>query len=263
MPKNVTKTITDAYRFVKLEQRDFESLNESEQNFLVENRIAQLKAANPSIDSNHDTLAQHRDAAAIIDHFATKADPSKNKANTQHILKLYKAGNIRQEDHSRINSAYSNFEKYKPKLEKKDINSYKTLGEIEDAVMPHLGSHATKAAEVKQIKKDGADLKYEDENISIHHIKTHDAACHYGANTKWCTASKDDPSMFQHYNEQGPIHVLIHKPSGEKMQFHHNSNSFMNSRDEPITPEEFEMIKPSFHKAITAHPEIVGAENLK
>jgi hypothetical protein len=259
---NVTKSITNAYRMVQLGQRDFYTLNESEKSFLVENRIAHLKSTNPTIDTSHDALAKHKDAGDIIDHFATNADPTPNKVHTQHILKLYKAKNIRQEDHARIKKAYSDFDTYRPKLANKDINSYKKLGDIEDAVAPHVGSHVTKAAETKAIKTEGADKVYEDDNISIHAMKTHAAACHYGAGTKWCTASKDDPSMFEHYHKEGPLHVVIHKPSNEKFQFHAPTSSFMNAKDEEITPDEFKKIKSSFHKALEKNPSIAGADKL-
>ena len=260
--KSTHQLITEAYRVSQLDQMDFNTLTESQQKFLVENRIAHLISKNPTLDTSHDTFAKHQDAPSIITHFAEHGDPTKNKAHTQWLIGQYKKKNIRQEDTGKTHETLSNFEKYKSKLPQKDLNGYKKLSDVDAAVEPHIGTHATKAAEVRAVKHEGADKVYEDDNISIHHVKNHSAACHYGAGTKWCTAAKDDPSMFEHYTSQGPLHVLNDKKNNRKYQFHANSNSFMSEKDEPISHEEFESIKPSFHRAITEHPEIVGAQNL-
>ena len=236
---------------------------------LLENRLEFLRKTYPELDTSHDTNGNHKEAADIIQHFADNADPSKNKAHTQWIIGQYKKKNIRQEDSHRIFQGLSEFDKHKAKLEHKDIGKYKTLGALEDAVEPHRGTAATKKEEVRNIKSEGADKKYEDDNISIHHLKTREAAKHYGKGTKWCTAAEDDDhNMFDHYHAQGPMHVIMDKKnkseSGHqrKYQFHAASNQFMNERDEPISKEEFESIKPSFHKAIDMHPAMVGADEL-
>ena len=260
--KSLNQIITEQYRFVTLSQKPVETLTEAEVQFLNEQRIAHLKAANPTIDTSHDTNAKLKDAGDIIDHFAEHGDPSKNKQHTQKIMKWYKDKTIRQEDAPRVKQALTDFDTYKPKLANKDLNSYKKLSDVEDAVAPHLGTHATKAAETKAVKHEGADKVYEDDDISIHHIKTHAAACHYGSGTKWCTASKDDPSMFDHYSGDGPIHVINDKKTGRKFQFHHASNQFMDEKDNEISKEDFNSIKKPFHKAIDKHPEIVGAHLL-
>jgi hypothetical protein len=47
-----------------------------------------------------------------------------------------------------------------------------------------------------------------------------------------------------------------------KYQFHAATNQFMDEKDNPISKEDFESIKPSFHKFITEHPSAVGADKL-
>lgn len=252
-----------------------ESLNEfiitnnlqSTPNFMLsENRIAYLKKNSPTYDTDHEYGEHLKDAGEIIDHFANNADPSKKKTNTQWIMKQYANKNIRQEDHPRIKSALEGFEKYKPKLDEKDIGKYKSVSELEDAVEPHLGTAATKAEDVRNIKHEGAEKKYEDDNISVHHIKTKEAAQYYGKGTKWCTAADSDNNMFHHYADN--LHVIMDKKNRDekgnqrKYQFHAASNQFMNEKDDPINKEEFNSIKPSFHKAITEHPSMVGADLL-
>lgn len=111
---------------------------------LMEDRIDFLKKNNPVIDTSHDALAVFDKPDEIINHFASVGDPTKKKTHTQWILNQYKKKNIRQEDMARVRGALTNFEKYKGKLEKKDINQYGSVGEIETAVQPHMGTAATK-----------------------------------------------------------------------------------------------------------------------
>jgi hypothetical protein len=236
--------------------------------FLLENRVAFIKKNNPEIDTSHDTLAKHTNSDDIIDHFAERADPSKNKAHTQWIVGQYKKKNIRQEDAPRIKDTLSNFDKYKGKLETADINKYKHIGDVESAVEPHIGTSATKAEDQREIKNNGAEKRYEDDAITIHHIKNKEAAKLYGKGTKWCTAAeKDEDNMFDQYNDNHPsIHVIHEKNEKDsegrqrKYQFHAHSNQFMDEKDNPISDKDFERIRPSFHKAIDAHPEIVGLD---
>lgn len=237
---------------------------------LVENRLEFLRKTYPEISTDHDSLATHKEAPDIIQHFADHADPTKNKSYTQWAIGQYRKKNIRQEDAPRVKTALTNFDTYNGKLEHRDINKYKTLSQLEDAVEPHLGTSATKAAETRAVKSEGAEKKYEDDNISVHHLKTREAAKHYGKGTKWCTAAEDDEhNMFDHYHKQDPnLHVIMDKKNvsatghQRKYQFHAASNQFMDEKDNPISKEDFESIKPSFHKFITEHPSAVGADKL-
>jgi hypothetical protein len=232
---------------------------------LLENRIETLKTRvfKDGFDTSHDTQAQHTDTSDIVDHFANNADPTKKKIHTQWILNQYKAGKIRQEDHPRIKEALSNFETHKGKLspEQRDINQYKSLSDVEDAVEPHLGTTTTsKRQEKKVIKSEGSDLVHNDEErgVTVHHIKTEQAACSYGAGTKWCTAGKTD-NMFNHYNKNGPMFVIQH--GGRKYQFHNASNQFMDEKDNPV---KFKDLHPDIQKSLakSEHPEIHAANFL-
>ena len=228
---------------------------------LLENRIETLKTKvfNDGFDTTHDPLAQHKNTSDIVDHFADKADPTDKKIHTQWILNQYKNGNIIQEDHPRINEALSNFETHKGKLETKDINQYKSLSDVESAVEPHLGT-TTKRQEKKAIKSEGADLVHNDKErgVTVHHIKTEQASCSYGAGTKWCTIGKKD-NMFNYYNKDGPMFVIQH--GGRKYQFHNASNHF---KDEKNNDVEFEELHPDIQKSLakSEHPEIQAANLL-
>ena len=228
---------------------------------LLENRIETLKTKvfTDGFDTSHDPEAQHRDTSGIIDHFANKADPTSKKTHTQWILNQYKKGNIIQGDHSRINDVLSNFEAHKGKLEKKDINQYTSLSHIEKAVEPHLGT-TTKRQQKKAIKSEGADLVHNDEKrgVTVHHIKTKQASCSYGAGTKWCTAGKTD-NTFNRDNKDGPMFIIQH--GGRKYQFHNESGEFKDEKNDDV---EFKDLHPDIRKSLakSEHPEIQTANLL-
>lgn len=204
--------------------------------FLSENKVQWLKDNVKDFDTSFDVNAEHRDPEKIIDHWAG-ADPHPKKTNTQWIVNRYKKQDFRQEDHSRVKDALTNFERYKGKLEKKDINQYKSLNDVEDAVEPHLGQAASRKEEKHAAKIAGADKVYEGPNLKVYHIKTHDAACQYGAGTKWCTASRGYSGHFDTYTKQGPVYAVIGKhPDGQdfKYQFHFPSGQYMKEDDRPI-----------------------------
>lgn len=49
-------------------------------------------------------------------------------------------------------------------------------------------------------------------------------------NTRWCTAAKKD-NMFDEYNKEGPLYIILHKPTNRRWQFHLRGQQFMDERD--------------------------------
>ena len=228
-----------------------------EQQLILEDRLDKIKETfKDKINTDHDTNAEHKDSDKIVDHFASYADPTHNKQYTQWIVNRYNQGNFRQEDHPRIRETLANFERYRARLDNKDINRYRSLSDVEDALEPHLGQAASGKEQKKKIKSEGADLIHNDEDlgVTVHHIKNEKAACAYGAGTRWCTAGKEN-NMFKSYNDKGPIHVIQH--NGRKYQFHVASKQFMDEKDDPIS---FKDIHPDIAKSLAKsdHPEING-----
>ena len=158
---------------------------------LFENRLDYIKRTMPTINSSHDSNAQHRDTSRIVDHFATKADPSKTSQYTQWIVNKYHKGDFRQEDHPRIKEALENFDLHKSKLEHKDINRYKSLHDLETAVQPHIGTgpEISDTAREKELKEKGATLVHSANGLTVHRLNDMNGAMIYGRGTKWCTSS--------------------------------------------------------------------------
>lgn len=242
-------------------------LNES---ILLEDRIQYLKDNIKGLDTSHDQNAQHKTTNDIVDHFATHADPSKNKQHTQFILGLYKNKSIRQEDAPRIREALTNFDKYKNKLspEDKQLNTkaYPTLSSVEDKIYPHLGTVVSKNAAQSELNQPGHELKYEDDHIKVFKLTSKEASQNLyggghqrgGMGTSWCTAARSDNCMFDHYSKADkPLHVVHRKSDGAVFQYHTSSNQFMDAKDNEISSEDFASIAPHLHKAWEQKPELL------
>ena len=65
--------------------------------------------------------------------------------------------------------------------------------------------------EIEREAKAGAELVYESPNkqVLLFRIKTHAASCYYGANTRWCTTSKDSPGHFQRETQNYGLYYLV------------------------------------------------------
>jgi hypothetical protein len=241
-------------------------MNES---ILLEDRLQYLKDNTKKLDTSHDTTGEHKDTPAIVQHLADHADPSKNKQHTQYAVGLYRNKAIKQEDAPRLKSALENFDKYKAKLAPEDkqltTKNYPSISHIEDKIAPHLGTMASKKEAEKNLDQPGHKLVHEDKDIAIYHLSKKEPSQNLyggghqrgGTGTSWCTAARSDNCMFDQYHKQGKLHVVHDKSNGKVYQYHTESNSFMDAKDNPIEPEDFKKIAPALHKAWKAKPELL------
>lgn len=239
------------------------------ENIMLEDRLDYLKSNTKSLSTEHDTLAKHKDTPSIIQHFADNGDPTPNKKHTQYIVSLYRNKAIKQEDAPRVKEALSNFEKYKGKLSPEDkqlsTKNYPSVASIEDKIQPHLGTMSSKKEAEKNLDQPGHKLKYEDDKIKIYHLSDMKASQNLyggghqrgGTGTSWCTAARSSNCMFDDYHKDGKLHVIHNKDNGKVFQYHTESNSFMDAKDDPISAEDFKEIAPSLHKAWKQKPELL------
>lgn len=107
------------------------------------------------------------------------------------------------------------FIRYQQVLDKKDINQYKTLDDIKDAI----NSHENKVR--RQVKKlDGADLVYEDDRFTVVTPLNHKTSCYYGAGTKWCTSAFNGETHFEEYSSDGKLFYVIDKKGKSSDRFY-------------------------------------------
>lgn len=153
------------------------------------------------------------------------------------ILNLYNRKLLKDEDFYKVTEYLTTFVNNLSKMPNKDIMTYKSLPDLAQAIQPFEGQKdISNRQQVRDIKK-GAKKVMETNDWLVIQPTTEESACYYGANTKWCTASKEN-SMFNYYNEQGPIYIFINKKDNSKFQFHAQSFQFMDELDDPIAPKE-------------------------
>jgi hypothetical protein len=91
------------------------------------------------------------------------------------------------------------FDGNQQRLQQRDLNQYKTIGEVEEAVQA-LPQKKSKNQEQKQAKAD-TDSIYSDDRITVVRPNTTEASCKYGAGTKWCIAATATHNYFNSYSE--------------------------------------------------------------
>lgn len=167
----------------------------------------------------------------------------------QWMAKTYASGGIsRLEDiQARVHPALEKFHANKHRLAQHginpDINAHKSLGALEGE-LDKLPKQEEKTSDADSAKAHAETEHHEDEHWKIKIPKTLHASLHYGQGTKWCTAAKNSHNPFDHYNKQGPLHIMIPKKpkhAGEKYQFHIASGQFMDEKDNQIDTKNHPM----------------------
>ena len=204
-------------------------------NFLFENRIDFLKTnakqkLQPILDN--DTQVNTKDTDEFIDHLST-FDPSKKKLYTQWLLKQYMTKKLKFEDLYKTKEDLTTFDKFKNKLPNKDINKYDPATLYDATKDINQEEPTSKRQEKQQIKTEGAEVIAKGPDATLLKLKTEEAACYYGKGTRWCTAATGSSNMFDYYNKQAPIYVLLGN-DGRKFQIHFESEQYMDEEDNEV-----------------------------
>lgn len=112
------------------------------------------------------------------------------------------------------------------------LSKWKNPADLENFVRRH-----TPGEDLPEVDSSEYEKHAENEHWLIHIPHTENASCALGHGTNWCTASRTN-SMFNNYNEKGPLYVITPKNpkyKGEKYQFHPEYGQFMNEEDSDDT----------------------------
>ncbi len=114
---------------------------------------------------------------------------------------------------AQVIKAVLTFESLLPYIENKDI--YHKVYKSFNTLMKTL----EKAEETKEdrsfVREDHARVIFENDEYLMLEPKTHKGSVKYGANTRWCTASRGNPSTYQNYMRRGFLVYLISKTKKE------------------------------------------------
>jgi len=228
----------------------------------------------PKEDEIEESLELNEDIAAVRNLFKDipedkfneilKLDPTyvegRNSVGkyTKWLLNLYKKKFLTDEDLYKVPDLLTQFEQKRRWMENKDIQQFKNLGELADALskveVGELSDNAKQKAEHKKLR--GMDLDeinaekvYEDEDWLVYTPKDFEASKKLSSlsnsvkgNNQWCTGiSARDSGYFDSYTKDGPLYINInkHDPEEESYQFHFESSQFMNKYDKRISLLKF------------------------
>jgi hypothetical protein len=107
--------------------------------------------------------------------------------------------------------ALKRFETISTNLPLTDINQYKSIDELVNAIRTYDNRVRRDVKEVK-----GGKVVYDDGRFFVVNPLNYESSCYYGKGTKWCTAAETD-THFKRYNEDGKLFYIIDraKPSND------------------------------------------------
>jgi hypothetical protein len=223
-----------------------------------------MKVMSLSGDMDPEELVEY--ILARIEH---SCDPTPHKEYSQWIARTYIKSNWHLEDLiSKLQDPIEKFNtlKIKKKLtpQQADINSFKDFNTFYNFVETTWENVAKQQPNLAP--KGQAQEIYNDAEIRVIVPQDQDAACYYGQGTRWCTASTKGENMFNAYNRQGPLYIVIPKHPkhlGEKYQLHFTESrdrietQVMDEGDNPVSLKELVELYPSLKLAFNKlHPDI-------
>jgi len=154
-------------------------------------------------------------------------------------VKLEQLQETFMEDLYKVTEDLQKFDRFKSQIpqEKRDINRITSTDELYELTKQFSLEQAT-TTKAERVLQD-AEMVYDGPNWEILVPKTKEASCHYGANTRWCTAGSNN-NYFEHYSKDGPLYIITNKKDyTDKYQFHFESNQFMDKEDRNVSLSPF------------------------
>lgn len=167
-----------------------------------------------------------------------KMDPTKNLQYVPWLAKQLINNQFKFEDTARVKAVLENFDKLKPRLEKRDINQF-SFYELDETIDKIVNPEIKEVLVTKTVKEEGAfpiikgsKILYNGPFGQLASPQTASAAKQLGAGTKWCTTQA---SVFKDYTENSDLYVWRDR-NGSKYQyqiFHDYANriQFYDARD--------------------------------
>lgn len=179
-----------------------------------------------------------------------EVDPTKNSAYLNWIIREYLANRIRfVEDLNKVSPLLVRFEELKRVIDPSERDIMKmNFDQLWDFIQYKKDTETTTKNEKKRgieqefIDKGEVKILRNDKDVKIVIPKSERASCYYGRNTRWCTAATDSENMFDNYNNNGDLIIVLLKKYNERYQLHFNEDMFMDERDEPIPLDHLQEI---------------------
>ena len=176
-------------------------------------------------------------------------DPTAHKEYTPWLARVWAAagqpnsteGSLKLEDLNRGNvlgAFHIGKRKRKIKPEHSDIGRYRSYAEFEKTIKSNYNIYNLLGVEDPDEDPGNYEVVYNDGSI-VRVIVPLDkqAACYWGKNTEWCTATRTGKNYFDYYNSRGKLYIILpYNPeySEEKYQLHFETEQFKDENDDDI-----------------------------
>lgn len=164
------------------------------------------------------------------------------------ILGLANKNNGELDNIGHITDVIKRFDQNKKQLKNKDIMQFKSVEEVDNYLNNDYNyNELTDRQRLRQTQKNvrntdvdkDATKVFENSMWEVWVPNTYEASCKLGQGTQWCTATTSTRDYFDSYTNDGKLYININKSTGDKYQFHFESESFMDEDDEEIDVEDF------------------------
>lgn len=173
------------------------------------------------LEGEADLRKQYLDSRRISEDAYNKLlsiDPTPQKKYLEWMIKKYIIMGSKTENLEKFQSIRNYYELFNKNLvpkEKRDINSFKNLEELDDLIRD-LANVKTGSEVRRYIKGDDInpeDIVFENDKVTVVMPKNKEDSCKYGKNTKWCTAASSSSNYFDDYyiRQRGALYYVIVK----------------------------------------------------
>ena len=212
------------------------------------NVIRQLKIISTELDIPEEKLV-----ASI-----NEIDPSNKYA--EWVLRQIKYKNVRvPEDNYRVKEVISQFKQYQSRLQQKDLNQYKTIHDVENAIEQFVGTGSKRggAFQVNPETLEGVKLVSQDGDYKLWEVSDPkgdtsgaESLAAMGLGTKWCTRKdygKQEPESFDdgdfcqayRYMADYGIIYIISKDNKPIIQFTPDFSQIKDAADQDVNLSQF------------------------
>lgn len=135
------------------------------QRFKTAKEEGKLRGASPRVVQGDLDKEDYEGAARTIVNYFAEGDPTKNNKYLDWIVRQFIKGHLMWEDSFKMRNLLDDFEKYRRKLEKKDLNQYESYRDLEEAVEPLRGTEVAGIRVQNFLKKDEV-MRYRDYKVA-------------------------------------------------------------------------------------------------
>lgn len=128
------------------------------------------------------------------------------------------------------------------RIDDRGIFKYKSIPDLYDSIKDlvtdsDISNRSKVKSEKDRIIDEQSTLFYEDDEVVVRIPNTYEASCILGADTSWCTATRNTTSYYSRYTSRGKLYIIKDKETSDRYQIHWGyEEASMDISDRYISP---------------------------